>query len=645
MKRLAPPLIFAISLLLTAACGPIDIGGLFGNGEEPFSSNQATLLDFEFSGSFTTTSSWNYESQAEDQLLYTIGHLNWDNSLGRLDKLELTNIESTNEGNGFYTVTYDAKLPVGWGSKTNLPSSYTFELPSRVDWVGMSDFSNKYSHDCADFGAHDVDAGSFWYYYRPQRSSCSFDDADVVTIEATVTVSEENTKSKYPEYHKVWEDDELTVLAVFGKYEDGATSSTDAGISAYNRFSRAVKNELGNVTTVPTNVPSSPGVGMPDIEFRSVMDGGRSITINALLVDNVRTAGSEFNQRYAELSADADLIVYSGHAGLGANIRALAQKGTFVPGKYQVFFMNGCDTFAYVDSALAERKMEINPDDPNGTKYLDIVTNLMPSYFHSMANATMELVTGLAHVDNPETYDEMFEGIDRAEVVVVTGEEDNVYFPGYNGGEWDGLEVTTSVAQGAWDRYSTGEVAAGTYVFEMTHDPADATGDADLYVRVGAEPDASSYDCRPYIGGSDETCTVTLTQTGVIHIAVTGYSTGMSPYILVGTKLDDGGDRWDGMTEAGNVDQGADVRFTTDSLGAGSYTISIAHDPNNDGGDADLYVRVGNAPSTSTYDCRPYLNGSNETCNVTLTSAARIHIMVRGYASGTSYFVLTGSQN
>ena len=31
---------------------------------------------------------------------------------------------------------------------------------------------------CVDFSAHDVDAGSMWYYYRPRRSGCTIDEAD-----------------------------------------------------------------------------------------------------------------------------------------------------------------------------------------------------------------------------------------------------------------------------------------------------------------------------------------------------------------------------------------------------------------------------------------------------------------------------------
>ena len=32
------------------------------------------------------------------------------------------------------------------------------------------------------------------------------------------------------------------------------------------------------------------------------------------------------------------------------------------------------------------------------------------------------------------------------------------------------------------------------------------SGDPDLYVRFGAQPTLSNFDCRPYLDGADETC-------------------------------------------------------------------------------------------------------------------------------------------
>ena len=92
--------------------------------------------------------------------------------------------------------------------------------------------------------------------------------------------------------------------------------------------------------------------------------------------------------------------------------------------------MNGCDTYAYIDSALADAHAEVNDDDPQGTKYLDIVANAMPSMFVSMPKATMAIFEGLLSYDAPMTYEEILASMDDYQVALVTGENDNEYRPG-----------------------------------------------------------------------------------------------------------------------------------------------------------------------------------------------------------------------
>ncbi|AFE08649.1 virulence metalloprotease [Corallococcus coralloides DSM 2259] len=51
-------------------------------------------------------------------------------------------------------------------------------------------------------------------------------------------------------------------------------------------------------------------------------------------------------------------------------------------------------------------------------------------------------------------------------------------------------------------------------------------------------------------------------------------------------------------------------------------------------GDADLYIKFGSAPTTTSYDCRPYLSGNNESCSAAAkTAAGKMYIMVRGYSA------------
>jgi hypothetical protein len=408
-----------------AGCSSADAG----RDDSDFASREATLLDFEFDGQLLTDQGFDPTSQIEAQLLFTVGHLNHDRSVARLDKHTITNVQTSDEPSGLTRIKYHVKIPVAWGSKTRLPTSYELRLPLDVSFDAQQRLFDRVKETCIEFGAHDPDVGSFFYYYRPKQTGCDLRPEEISVSVATARKSPENTRNKFPEYDKIWEDQALKVVAIFGKFEDGKTSG-DAGIDAYNEFVRAVRSELGsNVRTKPENVPANPGVEMPDVQLDVTLPGGRSIQVVALLVDNVRQGGPAFNARYNELSTDADLIAYNGHAGLGQNVRALAQMGKFKAKKYQIFFMNGCDTFAYVDGALAQTRARLNPDDPTGTKYMEFITNAMPSFFHSMPSASMALVRGLKAFEAPKTYEQIFANIDRAEVVLVTGEEDNTFRP------------------------------------------------------------------------------------------------------------------------------------------------------------------------------------------------------------------------
>jgi C1A family cysteine protease len=60
---------------------------------------------------------------------------------------------------------------------------------------------------------------------------------------------------------------------------------------------------------------------------------------------------------------------------------------------------------------------------------------------------------------------------------------------------------------------------------------------------------------------------------------------------------------------------------------AANLTITIS----GGSGDADLYTRFNTEPTTSEYDCRPYLNGNSETCTEETPQAGRWHIGLRGW--------------
>ncbi|KFE67474.1 trypsin-like serine protease [Hyalangium minutum] len=59
----------------------------------------------------------------------------------------------------------------------------------------------------------------------------------------------------------------------------------------------------------------------------------------------------------------------------------------------------------------------------------------------------------------------------------------------------------------------------------LTVNQSGGTGDADLYVRQGSQPTTTTYNCRPYLSGNAETCTITNPAAGTWYVSVRGYST------------------------------------------------------------------------------------------------------------------------
>jgi hypothetical protein len=186
------------------------------------------FLTASFDGHLVTDSSWDTNGTIQDQLLYTVGQLNGLTAVGRIDRAVLTNIKQTTRSDGKIDITYSAQMPIIWSKNHAVPATIDFKLPLDISSTGQDAFTTKYKANCVDFGAHDVDSGSMFYYFRPHASGCHLDAADLDATTASLAPSGTQTTGKFPEYTKVWEDNALNVVAIFGKYEDGATSG-DAG--------------------------------------------------------------------------------------------------------------------------------------------------------------------------------------------------------------------------------------------------------------------------------------------------------------------------------------------------------------------------------------------------------------------------------
>lgn len=369
------------------------------------------------------------QREIKTQLSYLVGALNgWGGTID-LARSEIT-VGERNEATG--RTSYSAKIFVSWPKAYSVPQVFNFPLPLRADSTGLNDFYSRYSNQCSENpGSHELDVGSFFYYYRPQNNRCpasyqSSQPENVSFPSVKVGISSLNTRGKSPEYGKVWEDGELTATIIIGSYESGATSNSDVGIAQYNSMYRNIRAAFGqpvsmNVSLSPNAIP---GVRYPDIEMAFDFGPEKKMNLVLFLIDKnqLQNPSEAFKARFQERMELSDLISYNGHSGLGSNIRALIALGKYKKDKYQVFYLNGCDTFSYIDNTLAEMHQKVNPDFDK-YKFVDFISNSMPSPFNGFHVSNFSLLNAM--LGKHDTYRGILERFGSYQKAVVMGEEDN----------------------------------------------------------------------------------------------------------------------------------------------------------------------------------------------------------------------------
>ncbi|MCP3102120.1 M57 family metalloprotease [Myxococcus sp. K15C18031901] len=187
-----------------------------------------------------------------------------------------------------------------------------------------------------------------------------------------------------------------------------------------------------------------------------------------------------------------------------------------------------------------------------------------------------------------------------------------------------------TVTTGSVTNFGPFNVVAGTqFTVTMT-----GSGDPDLYVRFGATPTTSAYDCRPYLSGAAESCDLTVpTGTTTAYISVRGYAAGSYSLTIKYTKPS-GGSTGTPATDSksGSLTKGQTLHFAPYTVVAGTqFKVAMTGS-----GDPDLYVRWGTQPTSSSYTCRPYQTGATETCDLTVPAGTTTaYVMVYGFAAST----------
>lgn len=412
---LGAALLFASALFACSAPATEDADDSKG----AIASNDAKILDFEFDGEVVTGANVEARKAIVSQLMYVQGILTTSqDGSGQIGNVKLSDVRETPAGEK-KRVQYKASLPVAWSKYAKNPAAYELRLPR--DTTAFAAFNKTYDGRC---GKNAYGQEYFWHDWNPNAKGCAIDAADVETSKATVKASQKETSTKYPEYDAIWHDDRLDVVAIFGIFD--SSKPTDPAYTESTSFIEHAKSRLTGASVEDNAKDKSI---LKDTTVRGTkMIGGRerSVQIDVLVVQSLASVGADFSTRYDALSEKADLIAYTGHSGMGKNLGALARKGKVAPGKYQIMLVNGCESFALLDSTASDRRRDANgASDPEGTKFLDVIGNALPGYVSSFASMPSNLYDAVVSADTPKSYSKILDEMPSEQMVVVFGEEDN----------------------------------------------------------------------------------------------------------------------------------------------------------------------------------------------------------------------------
>ena len=195
-------------------------------------------------------------------------------------------------------------------------------------------------------------------------------------------------------------------------------------------------------------------------------------------------------------------------------------------------------------------------------------------------------------------------------------------------------ETGQNIKKGEAKQYTITAEADGPITIKLDTD----VGDADLYVKKGGAATADDHTLKSWNSGTKLDEIVIQAKKGETYgIAVHGYKTSDFNLSATGPRTDgsDPVDTPDPIAAhlAGTVKKNEEMHLEPITIQAdGELNIALTGS-----GDADVYVKIGEKPTKSKYDFRPYLDGSNEAGKVKVKKGDTVYVMVRGYSASSEF--------
>lgn len=295
---------------------------------------------------------------------------------------------------------------------------------------------------CTD--EHYNSLGDFFYFWDVEKDECPLkgNNEEVVRVDGELTALD-NTKKTYPEYDKLYQKPILDIRILMGYIGDNISLTevnySDEGYLSFKGtidelqamgFKLVERKAKYRLTANDREIKGSNYLYKLEKNVRNNLGSTQTIRVTAFLGDtDINSKDLTFHKNLIPAYQEADLLVYDGHSGLGANLSFdYLPEFTFdTTGKYQLFFINGCSSYPYYNGQFFRNK-------EGGSKNIDIITSGLSTYTSTSVSNTMAFLapfvqgrtwsyqTLLRHM-------EISNGDAGTYLTGVNGDEDNVFLP------------------------------------------------------------------------------------------------------------------------------------------------------------------------------------------------------------------------
>ncbi|MEO5666616.1 MAG: hypothetical protein ABIR96_01020 [Bdellovibrionota bacterium] len=311
--------------------------------------------------------------------------------------LKITNVNAKTLPDGRTEISYNyrAKAIIHKTAAKKLLKKGSFEL------VLPYDIAKVYNKKCTD--SHYTSFGDYWYFWDPYRAGCEklLEEPATRNVEVTVRDLDYKRLEETARFDLIRGDNgngKLVQIDIITGFDESSKRG-DVGWKIFKKLNEALESKFGFELSKKSGTPKN-----PLYLFEKTLDSGAQVLVRHLLVNTeIDSRSLAFAKFFKQSVEEADVIVYSGHSGLGGNLdipslEAKAGEYVFNPKKRQVFFFNSCSSYSYYLDTFRTEKTKAR---------IDILTNVLAAYIDDESRDVLSLIESVLNDKNgaPEWLD------------------------------------------------------------------------------------------------------------------------------------------------------------------------------------------------------------------------------------------------